>query len=166
MSAYPTREQAADMTRCVEHPSCDRCSVESVCDDYADRMLVGRTWLAMHDALDAKQAEIDALNEMVAVHVKAINAARDEIDRLRAEVERLTPKERIAQNGCTPCQFRKYRRCMIAGLSVRGSQNVSPSWCPLKTKPCAFCRKQRTMDCPNSAECAATNDRPHWDPRK
>lgn len=33
----------------------------------------------------------------------------------------------------------------------------------LTLKECSNCRKQHTMDCPNSAECYATEDKPYFE---
>ena len=30
---------------------------------------------------------------------------------------------------------------------------------------CQACRKYRTMDCPNSSECYATEDKPYFEPK-
>lgn len=55
---YPTKEQAESMVAC--HATvCSECGAKEWCDDRNFRMVLGLNFVAMHAALDAKQAELD-----------------------------------------------------------------------------------------------------------
>lgn len=78
--AYPTREQAALLaSNTCKIEGCYDCTAIKWCgDETINIMAYGQSILAMHDALDAKQAEIDRLRALVPKTIKPTIPTQDE----------------------------------------------------------------------------------------
>lgn len=85
---YPTREQAQDMMNCFNNV-CRECKAyKPLC--YTTRDERGSAWLAVHDALDAKEAElakargtVEVCTEMILQFTKERNKAKELVQRFR-----------------------------------------------------------------------------------
>lgn len=97
MNGYPTREQAEDMAQCGWGMPCSECRARDICKNEED--FWGNSMVAMHDEIDRLRDRLaentaEANDELLNAEQREdyrVQTLTAEIDRLRAEVGRLTP---------------------------------------------------------------------------
>lgn len=94
---YPTREQAQAMVKCkCSTNACEICLSRELCKAYftdvGDPEALGKNLLALHDAIEAKQAEPDALNKVKAELCDKYLERLEELDKAHDLIKRLNDK--------------------------------------------------------------------------
>lgn len=86
--AYPTREQAQKLVLNECSDDCELCDAVMWCGWSHESINCGKAFLGMHDALDAKQAEIDGMLVVQRIHREAGIKLIDACGELKAELNK------------------------------------------------------------------------------